>query len=208
MQLTVATITRPHGLKGEVALAVRTDEPAARLALGAVLRTVPPAAGPLTVAGARTSGDRWFVRFDGVGTRESAEALRGVDLVVETATSTEDDAWYPHELVGLRAELADGTRVGEVIGLERLPAQDALVLREPDGRRSLVPFVAAIVPVVDVAGGRVVLDPPHGLLAADSDAVEIVDDDVADGPLANDAADDALADDDAAAGSPPPGSGR
>lgn len=188
MQLTVATITRPHGLKGEVALAVRTDEPAARLAAGTVLRTVPPAAGPLTVEGARVSGDRWYVRFAGVGSRESAEALRGVDLVVTTATSTEDDAWYPHELVGLRAELADGTRVGEVIGLEQLPAQDMLVLLEPDGRRSLVPFVAAIVPVVDVAGGRVVLDPPRGLLAADSERE--------------------LADDDAAAGTPPPGSGR
>ena len=176
MQLTVATITRPHGLKGEVALAVRTDDPATRLAVGAVLQTVPPAAGPLTVEGTRVSGDRWFARFAGIGSREPAEALRGVDLVEETATSTEDDAWYPHELVGLRAELADGTPLGEVVGLEQMPAQDMLVLLEPDGRRSLVPFVDAIVPVVDIAGGRVVLDPPRGLLAADSAAAEVADD--------------------------------
>ena len=70
----------------------------------------------------------------------------------------------------------DGTRVGEIVGLEQMPAQDVLVLLDPDGRRSLVPFVAAIVPVVDVAGGRVVLDPPRGLLAADGDAVEVADD--------------------------------
>lgn len=184
MQLTVATITRPHGLKGEVALAVRTDEPAGRLAVGTVLRTVPPEAGPLTVSGTRVSGDRWYARFAGVDSRESAEALRGVDLVVETATSTEDDAWYPHELVGLRAELADGTRVGEIVGLEQMPAQDVLVLLEPDGRRSLVPFVAAIVPLVDVAGGRVVLDPPRGLLAADAEAVEIAEADQGTAPPA------------------------
>ena len=179
MQLTVATIARPHGLKGEVALTVRTDEPAMRLAVGTVLQTIPAAAGPLTVAGARDTGDRWYLRFAGIVSREAAEALRGVDLVVETDGSDEDDAWYPHELVGLRAELADGTRVGEVVGLEQMPAQDMLVLLEPDGRRSLVPFVAAIVPVVDVAGGRVVLDPPRGLLAADSDAAEVADDDAA-----------------------------
>ena len=181
MQLTVATITRPHGLKGEVAIAVRTDDPASRLAVGTVLHTVPPAAGPLTVAGARVSGDRWFLRFAGVGAREPAEALRGVDLVVETATSTEDDAWYPHELVGLRAELTDGSPVGEVVGLEQMPAQDVLVVLEPDGRRSLVPFVTAIVPVVDVAGGRVVLDPPRGLLASDGDAAELADEGAAGG---------------------------
>jgi 16S rRNA processing protein RimM len=57
--------------------------------------------------------------------------------------------------------------VGEVVGLEHLPAQDALVVREPDGTRTLVPFVRAIVPVVDVPGGRVVVDPPRGLLASD-----------------------------------------
>ena len=176
MQLTVATITRPHGLKGEVALTVRTDDPATRMAVGSVLQTVPTAAGPLTVAGARATGDRWYLRFAGVGSREAAEALRGVELVVESSGSNEDDAWYPHELVGLRAELVDGTRVGEIVGLEQMPAQDVLVLLDPDGRRSLVPFVAAIVPVVDVAGGRVVLDPPRGLLAADGDAVEVADD--------------------------------
>jgi len=181
VQLTVGTIVRPHGLKGEVAVVVRTDEPDERLAVGEVLQTVPTSAGPLTVTGARSTGDKWFATFAEVHDRDAAEALRGVELVVQTGGSTEDDAWYPHELVGLRAELTDGTHVGDVVGLEHRPAQDVLVLREPDGRRSLVPFVTAIVPVVDVAGGRVVLDPPRGLLAADSDAAELADDDA--GPV-------------------------
>ena len=173
MQLTVATIGRAHGLKGEVALDLRTETPEDRLAPGVVLATEPAGAGPLTVAHTRVQSGRWFVAFREVTDRTGAEGLRGVQLVVEAPASDEDDAWYPHELVGLRAELADGTVVGEVIGLEHLPAQDALLIREPDGARTLVPFVRAIVPVVDVVGGRVVLDPPAGLLAADADAAVV-----------------------------------
>lgn len=173
MQLTVATIGRAHGLKGEVALDLRTETPEDRLAPGTVLATEPAARGPLTVERTRVQSGRWFVAFREVTDRTGAEALRGVHLVVEAPASEEDDAWYPHELVGLRAELADGTVVGEVVGLEHLPAQDALLVREPDGARTLVPFVRAIVPVVDVPGGRVVLDPPAGLLAADADAAVV-----------------------------------
>jgi len=168
MQLVVATIGRAHGLKGEVALDVRTDSPADRLAVGTVLATDPPSAGPLTVARTRNQADRWVVAFDEVTDRTGAESLRGVALVVESTDSgDDDDAWYPYELAGLRAELADGTVVGEVVGLQPMPAHDALVVREISGARTLVPFVRAIVPVVDVTGGRVVLDPPHGLLAGD-----------------------------------------
>jgi 16S rRNA processing protein RimM len=65
--------------------------------------------------------------------------------------------------------------LGEVVGLEHLPAHDLLVVREPDGARTLVPFVEAIVPVVDVPGGRVVLDPPGGLLAADAEHLVVSD---------------------------------
>ena len=75
--------------------------------------------------------------------------MRGTELVVEEDSSDEDDAWYPHELAGLRAEHVDGRVLGEIIGLEHLPAHDMLVLREPDGARTLIPFVKVIVP-----GGR------------------------------------------------------
>lgn len=168
MLLTVARIGRAHGLRGEVALDLRTDAPDERLAVGARLQTEPAAAGPLTVERTRVQQGRWHVTFAEVHDRTAAEALRGVELVVEAADSDEDDAWYPHELAGLRAEHVDGRVLGEVVGLEHLPAHDMLVLREPDGARTLVPFVRAIVPVVDVAGGRVVLDPPGGLLASDA----------------------------------------
>ncbi len=167
MQLTVATVGRAHGLRGEVSLDVRTDLPQERFAVGTVLATVPADAGPLTLTRTREQNGRWYVAFAEVDDRTAAEGLRGVELVVDVDASDEEDAWYPYELTGLRAELGDGTVVGEVVGLEHLPAQDALVVREPGGVRTLVPFVREIVPVVDVAGGRVVLAPPRGLLASD-----------------------------------------
>jgi len=176
MQLTVARVGRAHGLRGEVALDLRTDTPEDRLTVGQVLRTEPASVGPLTLTGVREHSGRWLVSFAEAGDRTAAEALRGVELVVEAESSDEEDAWYPHELAGLRAELQDGTVVGEVVALEHLPAHDALVVREPlpaGAVRTLVPFVRAIVPVVDVAGGRVVLTPPGGLLARDADAVVI-----------------------------------
>lgn len=170
MLLTVARIGRPHGLRGEVALDVRTDAPADRIVVGTTFATEPAAAGPLEVARVRVAQDRWYVTFVQAADRTAAEGLRGVALLVDTDEDDEDDdGWYEHELVGLRAEhVADGRLLGEVVGLEHQPAHDLLVVREPDGARTRVPFVEAIVPVVDVAGGRVVLDPPGGLLAADA----------------------------------------
>src|SRR5690606_38674097 len=174
MELTVATIGRAHGLRGEVGVEVRTDEPHERFVVGAVLATDPARRGPLEIARVRRQGPRWFLTFVGVTDRDQAEALRGVHLVVDVDSAADGDAWYPHELAGLRAEAPDGTLLGEVTGVEHLPAQDLLVLREVTGERTLVPFVRAIVPVVDVAGGRVVVDPPRGLLAADASAAEVV----------------------------------
>ncbi|MEV0893424.1 ribosome maturation factor RimM [Promicromonospora sp. NPDC050262] len=177
MQLTVARVGKAHGLKGEVALDLRTDDPETRLAIGERLETVPADAGPLTVTRAREHQGRWLVTFAEVADRNAAEELRGTELVVEADVSDEQDAWYPHELAGLRVELADGTVVGKVITLEYQPAHEALLIEEslPDGgtARTLVPFVLAIVPVVDVAGGRVVLTPPGGLLARDADAAVV-----------------------------------
>jgi 16S rRNA processing protein RimM len=175
--LTVARIGRAHGLRGEVALDVRTDVPDERLAAGAVLTTEPASAGPLTIQRRRVQQGRWFVMFEGIADRTAAEALNGVELVVDAEDSDADeDAWYPHELVGLRAEGTDGRALGEILGLEHAPAHDVLILREPDGARTLVPFVRAIVPVVDVPGGRVVLDPPGGLLASDAEHLVVSDD--------------------------------
>lgn len=171
MRLTVARIGRAHGLKGEVSVELHTDIPDERLADGAVLDTEPADAGPLTVVHTRTQAGRWYVTFAEVNSREDADAARGVELVVEEESSDEDDAWYLHELIGLTAERPDGTPVGEVVGLEHPPAHDLLVIAQTGGQKARIPFVEAIVPDVDVAGGRVVIDPPHGLLAGEEPVV-------------------------------------
>ncbi len=166
MLLTVGQIVRPHGLHGEVIVDVRTDEPESRFAVGATLATEnggPPA---LTVEAVRPHQGRLLVVFDGVYDRDLAERLRGVRLCVdsaEVAAPADPDEYHDHQLVGLRAVTPAGEFVGEVASIDHAPASDLLVLRRPDGRNALVPFVKAIVPEVDLAAGRVVVDPPPGL---------------------------------------------
>jgi len=196
VELVVARAGRAHGLRGEVALEVRTDAPERRLAVGARLRTDPDV-GALTVAGVRAHQDRLLVTFAETPDRTAAEELRGVLLLVDVdpddPAEAEDDAWHRSQLVGLRATTVDGRDVGEVVGLEHLPAQDALVVRQPSGATALVPFVRELVPEVDVAGGRVVLDPPGGLLEGD----EVPDDEVPDDEVPDDEVpDDEVPDDD------------
>jgi len=173
MLLVVGVVTRPHGVSGEVLVDVRTDKPGERFVPGSVLVTDPASVGPLTIESVRrhTTGgrSRLIVGFEDVLDRDSAEALRGVALRVETAdsdlgTDREPDEYHDQELVGLVAVDETGERLGEVVRVEHAPASDLLVLRRPDGREALVPFVHAIVPEVDLGAGRVVLSPPGGLL--------------------------------------------
>jgi 16S rRNA processing protein RimM len=166
MQVVVGRIGRAHGLGGDVGVEVRTDEPERRLAIGALLITDPATVGPLTVANARVHSGRLLLRFVEVDSRTAAEALRGTMLLVEVDPSElpeDDDEWYDFQLAGLAAERPDRTPLGTVIEVVHLPGQDLLAVRTPDDREVLVPFVTSIVPEVDVAGGRVVVDPPLGL---------------------------------------------
>ncbi|MFC0508516.1 ribosome maturation factor RimM [Micromonospora costi] len=181
--LIVGRIGKPHGIRGEVTVEVRTDEPEARFAPGSVLRTEPgavpppqPAVAPgavyrvpeaLTVESARWHQGRLLVAFEGVLDRDVAEALRGTLLGVDSAdvAPPEDpEEFHDHQLVGLSVVTPTGERLGEVARIDHAPASDLLVLRRPEGKTALIPFVRAIVPEVDLAGGRVVVDPPGGLL--------------------------------------------
>ncbi|MFT0847800.1 ribosome maturation factor RimM [Actinomycetaceae bacterium L2_0104] len=187
MQLTVAIIGAPHGLKGEVRLDVRTDSPQRRLAVGTMLETDPPEVGPLTIERTREYKGATYVLFSECRDRNGAEALRGVALIVETdeEEAVEEDAWYSHELVGLEVLDPDGYTLGEVIALDPMPAQDLLVVREPDGIVTRVPFVKEIVTEVDLADGCVVVDAPAGLFSEEemivADDSDSSDDDGANG---------------------------
>jgi 16S rRNA processing protein RimM len=165
MLLVVGEIVRPHGVGGEVIVNVRTDEPAHRFAPGSVLVTDPDS-GELTVESARPHLGRMIVTFAGVDDRDGAEALRKVVLCVDSSDlppPDDPDEYRDHQLVGLAAVDSAGEPLGEVVSIDHAPAADLLVLRRPDGRTALVPFVTAIVPTVDLAARRVVITPPDGL---------------------------------------------
>ena len=168
MQVVVARVGKAHGLQGEVTVQVLTGAPDERFVPGATFATEPAAAGPLVLRSARDNNGILLLGFEHTDDRNGAEALRGVRLLADVlADGEDDDAWFERDLVGLKAVTVGGVEVGEVTGLESRPAQDLLVLRLTDGREALVPFVTTIVPEVDIAGGRVVLDPPPGLLDLD-----------------------------------------
>jgi len=168
----IARIGKPHGLLGEVTVQLHTDEPGRRLAVGTVIDTeatsgtgVPRA---LTVRSTRVHNGVWLVGFEEIPDRTGAESLRGTRLVVDAAdvlpAADEDDVFTEEQLRGLAVVDPAGTVLGEVGGLELGAAQDRLVILLPDGREAQVPFVAALVPEVDLEAGRVVVDAPPGLL--------------------------------------------
>ncbi|WP_010533965.1 ribosome maturation factor RimM [Brachybacterium squillarum] len=164
-EVIVATIGRAHGLRGEVALRLRTDQPEERLLEGTVFEL--PGGRRLTLTGTRVQQDRWYARFAEVPDRTAAEALRETDLAVEVDEETEaeedPDAWYPSQLRGLRVVDTAGRELGTVQTVQHYPAQDLLVVRTADGSRVQLPLVEQLVPQVDLEAGVVTADPPGGL---------------------------------------------
>jgi len=167
VQLVVGRIGRAHGIKGEVTVEVRTDEPELRLGPGAVLATDPAPTGPLTIETGRVHSGRLLLRFAGVHDRTAAEALRNTLLIAEVdpeQTPEDPEEFYDHQLVDLDVVTTDGTEVGRIAEISHLPHQDLLIIRRPDGSEVMVPFVEEIVPEIDLHGQRAVIDPPPGLL--------------------------------------------
>ena len=167
MQVVVGRIGRAHGVRGEVAVEVRTDEPDRRFAENAVLDTDPSARGPLTVVATRWHQGRLLVRFTGIDDRTQAETLRGTMLVVdvdEAERLTDPDEFYDHQLIGLNVVTTDGQAVGAVTDVLHLPAQDVLAIERADGVEVLVPFVADLVPRIDLDARVIAVVARPGLL--------------------------------------------
>jgi 16S rRNA processing protein RimM len=172
IEVVVGRVGKPHGLRGEVTVDVRTDEPERRFAVGATLRAEPPRGSASTLRSLTVASTRWhqgvlLAAFEELPDRNSAEAARGTMLhATMPAVSSPDDPeeFYAHQLVGLAAYDVDGTHLGEVTALTT-GAQDLLTVRTLDGREALVPFVVALVPEVDVAGGRLVIADRPGLVS-------------------------------------------
>ena len=149
--LELGRIVKPHGLRGDVIVDLVSNRPEERLAPGSVLESD---RGGLEVVSARPHQGRWIVVFAGYDDRDAAEGLRG--LVLRAEPLDEDGALWVHELIG--AEVVDraGRSYGPVAAVEANAASDLLVLSD----ERLVPLTF----VVEHGGGRVVIDPPAGLL--------------------------------------------
>jgi 16S rRNA processing protein RimM len=167
VDVVIGRVGRAHGVRGELAVDLSTDEPEERFAVGARLCTDPASAGPLTVSATRPHGDRLLVRFAEVPDRAAAEGLRGVLLTVavpESERPPDPDEFYDRQLVGLRVLDHRGRPVGEVADVVRNPGHHLLVVRRPGGREVLVPFVAELVTEVDLGHGRLTVADRPGLL--------------------------------------------
>ena len=165
--VVVGRITRAHGVRGEVAVLVLT-EVAERFEPGRVVYLEDGRA--LTIAHVRPHRGRLLVTFEEIPDRNAAEASRGLVLSVTvdpTELPDDPEEFYDHQLVGLAVESPDGDRLGTVTRVEHAGAQDLLVI-DVDGRSVLFPFVRALVPVVDVAAGKVVVDDRPGLLGEEA----------------------------------------
>lgn len=170
--ILVARIGAAHGLKGEVRVKPFTAAPMDVVAYG-----------PLTAADGRryeidsarpaagTSPDMLVVRFKGVTDRSAAEALNGIELSIPRDRLPEAgaDEYYHADLIGLDAVTVGGASLGTVIAVQNFGAGDLLEIAPPRGETLLVPFTRAVVPEVDLAGRRVIVNPPPGLLDAAGD---------------------------------------
>ena len=159
MRLNVGRIGRAHGILGEATIEVRTDEPERRFAVGAEVLTE---TGKLTVSSARVHNGILLLGFKGYSDRNAIEKLRNTLLYAEVDINEpglDEDDYHIQQLIGLRAELEDGTEFGVVTDVLNLPAQDCLAIKTKNGE-VLIPFVRQLVPVVDIAAKRVVVIPP------------------------------------------------
>lgn len=164
VEVIVGKVGRAHGIRGDVSIDVTTDEPGRRFAKGAKLRL---GSGEIVeVTSVRQHQARLLVSFKGYDDRTSIEALAGEQLwavVPEDEEPSADGEYFDRHLIGLEVRRSTGETAGIITAISHFPAQDLLVV-DVDGQERLVPFVEALVPVVDVPGGYVQLADVDGLL--------------------------------------------
>lgn len=166
MQLVVARIGRAHGIRGEVTVEVRTDNPYERFQIGRIFKTDPQRFTPLKIASVRDHNGTLLLSFEGREDRNAVEELRNVLLIADVdipIPSPHDDEFHATLLIGCRVVTEEGVELGEVIDILQLPAQDTLVV-ERNGEEILIPFVKKHVPIVAIKEKRIVVRDVEGLL--------------------------------------------
>ena len=166
MELVVARIGRAHGIRGEVTVELRTDNPAERFEVGSIFKTDPPRFAPLEIASARDHNGTLLLSFVGRSDRNAVEELRNTLLIAEVDIPTpapDSDEFHATQLLGCRVVTETNEELGEVIDILQLPTQDTLVV-ERNGEEVLIPFVKKHVPFVDVTAKRIVVREIEGLI--------------------------------------------
>lgn len=161
----IGRVVKSHGIKGEVAVEITTEEPEIRFAVGEVLKgTQGQKEHQLTVESKRYHQQRLLVKFEEIPDRTAADSLRGTKFFAAPLENEEDEeGFYDHELEGLKV-IYEGAEIGEVTGVMHGPAGEILEVRLESGKEALVPFVYEIVPEVDLEAGTATITPPEGLL--------------------------------------------
>jgi 16S rRNA processing protein RimM len=160
-QICVARIGAAHGVRGAVKLWTFTENPFAVKDYG--LLSTKDGARRFEVTSAREAKDHLVATFKGVATRDEAERLNGIELYVprEKLPATEDGEYYHADLIGLAAVTTADEPLGRVIAIHNFGAGDIIEIAPPQGTTMLLPFTNAVVPMVDLAGGRVVIELPE-----------------------------------------------
>jgi len=165
--VTIGRIVRPHGIRGEVVVLSETDFGEDRFGPGQSMYTLRDGTVvTMHVRSGREHDGRWLVGFEGVETRNDAEELRGIELRIasESIKPLGEGAFYVHDLLGCRIETAAGDLVGPVTRVDLGFGIPMLVTADADGGEVLIPLAASICREVDIAGRRIVIDPPPGLI--------------------------------------------
>lgn len=159
----VGTVVGVHGVRGNVKIKSYTDDPAA---LGRYRPVLDGEGRPVRLRVVGEAKGTVLAQFDGVADRDAAEALRGTRLFVPRSAlpPAAEEEFYHADLIGMVAETGTGERLGRIVEVANYGAGDVLEVRPDRGASILVPFTRAVVPVVDLAARRVVVDPPAGLL--------------------------------------------
>src|SRR5689334_7402445 len=158
--ICVARIGAAHGVRGAVKLWTFTADPLAVQSYGPLLTK--DGARQFEIANLRAAKDHLVATFTGIATRNDAEKLNGIELYVprEKLPDTDDGEYYHADLIGLAAVNAAGEPLGRVVGIHNFGAGDIIEIGPPKGATMLLPFSNAVVPTVDIAGGRVVIELP------------------------------------------------
>jgi 16S rRNA processing protein RimM len=166
LRLVIGRIGRAHGLRGEVTVEPRTDQPESRFKVGTVLETEPSSNGPITVETFREHNGTYLLSFKGKLDRNSAELLRGTQLLSDIEIPKPDAnmrEFHISQIVGLQARTIDGEIVGQVVDVLDHPAHDTLVIKSSNGE-ILVPFVTKHVPKVDLENKAIVISNFEGII--------------------------------------------